>query len=256
MCFNNSSASLVGVSFSGNSAAAGGGIACGEASATLSNCILSGNTADGHGGGVYASESPLVLTSVVFMANTGSSGGGLYTEMASPLDMSCCTFWGNDAGSDGGGMAGAFGGPATLSNCTFYGNSAGLDGSAIFCIYDYRLTLDNTILAFNTGAQVLVCANRASAIASCCDVYGNDGIDWEACLHDQLGIRGNISECPLFCDPESGDFSLQECSPCAPGNHPDGYPCGLIGALDVGCSCGEPSAAEENSWSSLKERFR
>ena len=36
----------------------------------------------------------------------------------------------------------------------------------------------------------------------------------------------------------SGDFTLEACSPCLPGNHPDGDACGPIGALDEGCPCG------------------
>ena len=34
----------------------------------------------------------------------------------------------------------------------------------------------------------------------------------------------------LFCDAENGDYTLDACSPCLPGNHPDGVDCGLIGA--------------------------
>jgi len=47
---------------------------------------------------------------------------------------------------------------------------------------------------------------------------------------------GNISEDPLFCDAESGDYRVRSDSPCAPGGHPDGDTCAFIGALPVGCS--------------------
>jgi hypothetical protein len=37
---------------------------------------------------------------------------------------------------------------------------------------------------------------------------------------------------PLFCDPDNGDYAIQDVSPCAPSNSPPG--CGLIGARDPG----------------------
>jgi len=64
-------------------------------------------------------------------------------------------------------------------------------------------------------------------------VYGNAGGDWTGCIADQYGINGNISEDPLFCDAENGDFTIRDdYSPCAPANNPE---CGLIGALGVDC---------------------
>ncbi len=64
----------------------------------------------------------------------------------------------------------------------------------------------------------------------------------------------NISEDPLFCDREAGDFTLNSCSPCLPGNHPGGFDCGLIGALGQGCY--SPSAVQQDTWSTIKSLFR
>jgi len=255
---DNSSPTLIRVSFARNAAGYGGGFACWDCTASLTDCAFSSNTSPGgYGGGVYTWDSALTLTRVRFEGNTAPFGGALYSEIDSPLELSHCTFWSNSATNLGGAMACVYGGPAIVSNCTFYGNSAGAWGSVIDCAFDYELTLDNSILAFNTGCtQAVTCSYRSGVTASCCNVYGNDGPDWDDCLQGQLGIRGNISECPRFCDAENGDFHLQECSPCAPGNHPTGYPCGLIGAYEVGCPCGEPSAVEETSWSSLKAMYR
>ncbi|MFC1799453.1 hypothetical protein ACFL2Z_00870 [Candidatus Eisenbacteria bacterium] len=55
---------------------------------------------------------------------------------------------------------------------------------------------------------------------------------------------------PLFCDPESGDYRLQACSPCV--DVPD---CGLIGAFGVGCPCGGVST-ERASWGAIKSTYR
>jgi hypothetical protein len=40
-----------------------------------------------------------------------------------------------------------------------------------------------------------------------------------------------------------------------PGNHPDGYECGLIGAWGEGCSCG-PSETEPTTWGAIKAMYK
>jgi hypothetical protein len=84
-------------------------------------------------------------------------------------------------------------------------------------------------------------------------VYGNAGGDWVGCIEDQYGINGNISEDPLFCDPETGDFRLQEGSPCGPFSPPN-EECDLIGAWPVGC--GPPTATQQTTWGRIKAAYR
>jgi len=89
----------------------------------------------------------------------------------------------------------------------------------------------------------------------CCDLYGNVGGDWTGYIADQLGLDGNFSADPLFCDTASGDLTLEECSPCLPGSHPDGYSCGgVIGAFGAGCECS--SGTEPTSWGAIKALYR
>ena len=69
---------------------------------------------------------------------------------------------------------------------------------------------------------------------SCCDVYGNAGGDWVDCIADQATASGNLSEEPLFCDDEGGDYRLSSESSClVPSLDPscDDY----LGAWAVGC---------------------
>ena len=83
----------------------------------------------------------------------------------------------------------------------------------------------------------------------CSNVYGNtDGDD--LCGAD---LGGNFSEDPLFCDAEEGDYTLDGCSPCLPGNHPHGVDCGLIGALGQGCGA---TVVEATSWGRIKSLYR
>jgi len=114
-------------------------------------------------------------------------------------------------------------------------------------------TLVNTIVAFNTEGGGVYC-DGSTAILSCSDVFGNGDGDWTECIGDQYGVNGNFSADPLFCGPDIGDYTLRSDSPCLPGNHPDGYACGLIGAFGEGCS--GPTAVEQASWGDIKSMFR
>ncbi|HQL77500.1 MAG TPA: hypothetical protein PLU91_04820, partial [Verrucomicrobiota bacterium] len=90
---------------SGNSAEAGGGARGG----TLNNCTLSGNSAS-YGGGAYSGT----LNNCTLSGNSASDyGGGAYKGT-----LNNCTLSGNSASSGGGASFG------TLNNCTLSGNSA------------------------------------------------------------------------------------------------------------------------------------
>jgi hypothetical protein len=68
------------------------------------------------------------------------------------------------------------------------------------------------------------------------------------------GSNGNISVDPQFCGvPGSGNYYLQEDSPCAPGHHPDGASCGLIGAFGVACGAVKTHPV---TWGAIKAMYR
>jgi hypothetical protein len=87
----------------------------------------------------------------------------------------------------------------------------------------------------------------------CC---GNTGGDWGPGIGDQLGIWGNISEDPLFCGPDNGDFSIDASSQCGPDNSPES--CDLIGARSVGCAHAgvDPGGGTPTTWSMIKSLYR
>jgi hypothetical protein len=140
-----------------------------------------------------------------------------------------CTFTGNT----GYGFSPGRHGSVYVNNCTLAGN----DGVAIRCFAVSNLgsvILNNSIIAFNTGGPVVAGEDPGGHTRlSCCNIYGNEGGDWIGYIANQLGINGNISEDPMFCDAPNGDLTLHADSPCAPENSPTG--CGLIGAWPVGC---------------------
>jgi hypothetical protein len=63
-----------------------------------------------------------------------------------------------------------------------------------------------------------------------------------------LGVDGNISLDPQFCDLANGDFRVSSTSPCAPPQSG----CGLMGAYDVGCGV---TSVEPSTWGSVKGAF-
>ena len=76
--------------------------------------------------------------------------------------------------------------------------------------------------------------NGAPATVSCNDVW-NFQFPWSG-IPDPNGTNGNFVANPRFCDPLLGNYQLDAVSPCAPGQHPNGTNCGLIGAYPVGCA--------------------
>ena len=108
-------------------------------------------------------------------------------------------------------------------------------------------------MTFSPTGAAFYCSGGSSATLECSDLYGNAGGDWVGCIADQYGVNGNLSADPTFCDRNSGNFMLCENSPCAPGHHPQGEDCGLIGAFGVGCG---PTAVEYTTWGRIKSMFR
>jgi hypothetical protein len=114
------------------------------------------------------------------------------------------------------------------------------------------VAVTNCILSFGTGGAAVHCSGAASALLTCCCVYGNEGGDWVGCIEAQQGVNGNIWEDPLFCLPGSEDFTLEDGSPCAPFSPPNPE-CDLIGAWPVGCG-GTPVTTAR--WGAIKAIYR
>ena len=140
-------------------------------------------------------------------------------------------------------------GSASIEECTFYANAA-FTGSAIASESGHELAITNTIIAINVQGPAVSCSDEIELAVSCCDVFGNPGGDWVACLAGLLAANGNICEDPFFCDRMNGDLTLDCGSPCAHENNPD---CGQIGAWPVGCGV---TPATEARWGGIKAMFR
>jgi predicted outer membrane repeat protein len=226
---------------------------------TITNAWAGGGLPDNLGGGVYCkNQSSPTIANCFFIRNHAERGGGAIScrDYSSPT-LTNCVLASNSAGWYGGGLRCEDYSSPTFTNCTFWGNSAHY-GGGVYCISWSSPILLNTIITLSTDGEAVYCYDGYGTCdpnLGCCDLYGNVDGDWVGCVADQCDTNGNFSACPSFCFAGAGDFHLCDGSPCAPGNHPDGYGCGLIGALDVGCSCG-PTATETATWSAIKSRYQ
>ncbi|MCK4304205.1 MAG: right-handed parallel beta-helix repeat-containing protein [Candidatus Eisenbacteria sp.] len=273
LCIESSWLTFTNCHFTSNTAFEGGGICCEEATLTIEHCTFSDNTAEQSGGAIRARAAVITVDCCTFTHNTASHGGAtdfimgcevalrdcLYQEN-SAIEAGCvclfagcqgtiegCTFVGNSSDQWAAAVEVGKSSTAHVAECTFYGNAA---SGGTLILSDDPSTVTNTIVAFSTLGPALY--SWSNVALSCCDFCGNEGGDWIGGYASQYGINGNISEDPLFCDPENGDFALHELSPCAPFSPPNPE-CDLIGAWAVGCG-GTP--VTESTWGGIKAMFR
>jgi hypothetical protein len=177
----------------------------------------------------------------------GMYNGGILATSSSPIIENNRIEFNREGIQLGGGqgarIAGNFIRPGFLSGINLFGTQnalverntiVGYSGSAgIEWVSAGTDTIrNNNIVSYGNGIGV-DCLNDNRAAFSCNNVVARTR--YRGCT-DRTGIDGNISVDPLFCGVEDGDYSLSSNSPCAPGNHPDGHDCGLIGAYEMACS--------------------
>ncbi|MEE3715382.1 DUF4347 domain-containing protein [Tumidithrix elongata RA019] len=122
----------------------GGGILNTGGNLTLTNSIVSGNTAGNRGGGVSTTGAVTLANSTVLSNTAGNDGGGIWSFSTVTLIDSAVS--GNTATVGGGGIVGF--GVVTLTNSTVSNNTAiGGSGGGIFG--NVSVTLSNSIISGN-----------------------------------------------------------------------------------------------------------
>lgn len=174
-------------------------------------------------------------------------GGGIYMSNSNALIMNCifeyCMGWPQ---SEGPAIRAVSGNPSII-NSLFFGNFGGyLDQGVVLCdasdsSYIQNCTFyDNwprALFVFNTIVTNCISWNNAYGIIADVVTYSDLEGYWPG--------EGNISEDPLFVDPENGDYHLQYGSPCINAGDPDyvtepdetdidGQPRVLRGRIDMG----------------------
>jgi len=181
----------------------GGGVACtGGSSPTIRDCVISDCGASFFGGGIYCDggSSPL-LEGLVVSGNSSITGSGLYCKTsAAPV----------------------------VTNCTFFANS-----SNQIVASDASPMITNSIVAASVAGYALLCQGSADPVVTRSCIFGNAQSD-SLCgsYHDNMFLD------PLFCDPETGDLSMHDDSPCLPAGNAWGEMIGAQGEGGCGASTG------------------
>jgi len=201
-----------------------------NAEPTFRNCSFLGCAATGqHGGAMYISGGEPLIEECVFNGNTAVSGAGgaVFTIAGGNPTFVDCVFEENES-FEGGAVASIQTSPIFIS--CFILNNTSLYGAVMIMGPTYPV-FDKTIIAFNSGSSVACSAgpneDPVEPTFTCCNIWGN-GTDWTACFDEQLGIDGNISEDPKFCDPLAAPSG---------GYNPE---CGhIVGYMCYKCVCGD-----------------
>jgi len=150
----------------------GGGAIFNQGSLTLSDCTLTGNTAQRRGGGLYNTGSArLIRCTVSGNQDIGGGGGGISNR--GTLSLTDCAILGNSSPKHGGGISNN-GGRLEMDGGTISGNVAGGSGGGIRNRNNGQITLHGVVLADNSaGDQGGGISNHGPLAISASRITGN-----------------------------------------------------------------------------------
>lgn len=215
-------AELKGFTISNGSAAYGGGIECILSSPTISNCIITANTALAFGGGVDIYMASPTLLNCLITANTAVDGGGINCDTDdfgfSPT-ISDCNISGNNSTGVGAGIN-CYKSNPSIDNCLIVNNTAAAKGGAVYLLDSSPLIYNCTILG-NTGLNNFggIYRDGSDGIAEIVntilwnnadDLYNCVGMTAHSCIEDADSGPGNISDNPNFKAGPLGNYYLSQ----------------------------------------------
>lgn len=141
----------------GNRSGTGGGINVSGGQVTITDCIITADTASGMGGGIYVSSpsGSLTINNSTISNCKAPSGGGVYVNQAANVSIIGSTFESNGVNNAGGGGA-------------MYIYQAGT-------VSIMRTTLDDNFCGSYPGG-VIYSVNCSNLIIDHCDVVNNHGL--------------------------------------------------------------------------------
>jgi predicted outer membrane repeat protein len=238
--------------FRNSNAFGGGGVWAGGVCTTkFEDCQIKFNTATLGAGAWLGNSSELVsFENCTFSYNSSTYRGGGIMAGHHYFSLSNCTFYSNSAINKGGGLYCDDIWPSIVSNCTFAMNSAPV-GSGIHLANNSTLYVNNVIVSYGQMGAGLSKDTSSQFYLGCSNIFGNSG--GNSIPPGTIG-SANFSLNPEFCGTVGSHYyHLQFESPCAPGNHPDENPCGLIGAKPVSCFL---VPTKEVTWGEIKAIYK
>lgn len=240
--------------FALNTARQGGALAFLDgSSARFTDCVFDENSAAFDGGAIFALDSLVEVARTLFLSNTAPFGGAVFLDNDAEFAADGATFHDNVAGLIGGAIT-VSASTARITGSTFAANAANsfdfMGGGALWCSFGSTLEITDTLIAFNTFGQAVVCEAASTVTVSCSNLHGNAGGDWTGELAGLADQAGNLSTDPFFCSIEMRDFSVAANSPALPGFNS----CGVqMGAEGAGC---DVVPVHERTWGRIKSDFR
>jgi CSLREA domain-containing protein len=183
----------------------GGGIE-NRGTLTLTNSVVTGNTAKSLGGGIY-DIGALTATGSTFSGNQAESGGALYVTTASgrSADVSTSSFSGNSSvataagvADDGGAIAISTDGAVTVTKSTFTGNASANNGGAVSFNDSTQPGVGTLAMSFNRIAG-------NTAVGSGNGLFGSNGAP--TIEKNWWGCNGGPSAAPCDRVSGTGDFT-------------------------------------------------
>ena len=191
--------------FQGNEAqGAGGAIYQSWGSASLSDCIVRGNSSLRAGGGCcFYGRDHLFILGCVFSGNRASHGGGLLST-ADECRISSSVFSGNDAKGYGGAVCSGYSDIVQMTNCTCVGNKASF-GSFLSVNHwlsteiNSRVCVGNCIIR-NSGQEIFNINNHSHLNVRYTKIERSPSSVYDP-ANTIIWEDGNIDADPCFVDP-------------------------------------------------------
>ena len=187
----------------------GGGMVLVSSNPTISNCIVTSNSASFYGGGIFNSTSSPILSKCTISSNNASQyGGGLYNSTASSPSISECFFNLNTANFYGGGIFNSESSAPAISKCVFSSNStstnSGSYGGGVYNT-ESKPTITNCVFTSNSSHSGggIVNANSSDIVLTNCIFNANISNFGGGVFN--LGASPIITNCTFFSNTSASN---------------------------------------------------
>ncbi len=166
----------------------------------ISGSDISNNTATGQGGGLYVKGTANLTDTSIIGNSAGGNGGGV----AAPLGLSVTSSTiANNSGATGGGSFTSGGSAISITNSTYSGNSATADGAAIaFTAYGSTCYINSSTIYNNSTTSATGGGVYCSYINTTLSILAGNT------------AAGSEVNCDLWLGNTSGGYNLEGASSC------------------------------------------